>query len=171
MNAHWSIRTSRKSLLFSYLSYCTASNSGALNGHLLCWRAAQGGPVFALNHQNLNDSLKPHFMLWPLQLLEKEQLTHNLFANLKTRIVTFVSFHILLRGNEHSDFFLPYAKQSCSQTLHSMSITYSHVHMLREQNDAWCGNPANMISCLIYFQQPPSHTHTHICRPPQGTKC
>lgn len=53
MDPHWFVRTSGKSLLFAYFSYRIASNSRALNSHLVHWRAGQGGPAFTLYPRNL----------------------------------------------------------------------------------------------------------------------
>lgn len=102
---------------------------------------------------------EPHFTIWILQD-RKKQLTHNLlkwFVKTKTQscemclISQFVDFAITQSGHYTIIQIIP-------NTLRNTCITYSS-----EKDDQWCGNPADMISCLIYFQQPPllTHPHTH----------
>lgn len=180
MNAHWSVREVFTVcvflLLYGLKQQGSEQPSGTLEGR------TRRTSVHTVSPKSTGMTLtlcEPHFTQWPLQLValyQKEQLPRNLSKWLVEALQTqnkncdicFISQFVGFAPSKWALRFVSANTQSggmlCSNTNCSKRAAQClHYIFLREQNDQWCGNAADMISCLIYFQQPPllTHPHTH----------
>ncbi len=189
MNAHWSIRTSGKSLLFVF--YCRASNSGALNGHLVYWRAGWGEPVITLSPKSTGMTLTLCETQFICDLYSRALFINKEFVcktKNKNCDICFISWFIDFSPRKWTHKFCRFSLLQSSYTIMLYILIYYTVHycvlvcrhvligaiyssrILREQNDQWCDNHADISCWSISTSTLSSHTHTHMLYITTGQK-